>query len=73
MVWDTLYGVDIGLTPQPQMCAGQTVSADGLVWDFTLRDGLLFHDGTPVRGTGCCRLDPPLGAARYRSASVCSR
>ncbi|WP_158742882.1 ABC transporter substrate-binding protein [Acidisphaera sp. L21] len=50
MVYDTLYGVDIDLAPQPQMCAGSTVSPDGLVWDFTLRDGLLFHDGTPVRG-----------------------
>lgn len=50
MVYDTLYGVDINLTPRPQMCAGSSVSADGLVWDFTLREGLLFHDGTPVRG-----------------------
>jgi peptide/nickel transport system substrate-binding protein len=50
MVYDTLYGVDMNLTPQPQMCAGSSVSADGLVWDFTLREGLLFHDGTPVRG-----------------------
>ncbi len=53
MVWDTLYGVDLGLTPRPQMCAGETVSADGLVWDFTLRPGLLFHDGVPVRGADC--------------------
>ena len=50
MVYDTLYGVDLKLTPQPQMCAGSTVSSDGLTWDFTLREGLLFHDGTPVRG-----------------------
>jgi peptide/nickel transport system substrate-binding protein len=50
MVYDTLYGVDMKLVPQPQMCAGSTVSADGLVWDFTLREGLLFHDGAPVRG-----------------------
>ena len=53
MVYDTLYGVDIGLAPRPQMCAGSTVSDDGLTWDFTLRDGLLFHDGTPVRGADC--------------------
>ncbi|KAA2213829.1 ABC transporter substrate-binding protein [Teichococcus oryzae] len=50
MVWDTLYGVDIGLRPHPQMCAGHELSGDGLSWTFTLRDGLLFHDGEPVRG-----------------------
>ncbi|MDR3537474.1 MAG: ABC transporter substrate-binding protein [Acetobacteraceae bacterium] len=49
MVWDTLYGVDIGLTPHPQMCSGHEVSADRLTWTFTLRDGLLFHDGDKVR------------------------
>jgi peptide/nickel transport system substrate-binding protein len=49
MVWDTLYGVDIGLTPHPQMCAGHEVSHDGLNWRFTLRPGLLWHDGEKVR------------------------
>jgi peptide/nickel transport system substrate-binding protein len=53
MVWDTLYGIDNDLQAQPQMCAGQTVSDDGLTWDFTLRDGLFFHDGAPVRGIDC--------------------
>jgi peptide/nickel transport system substrate-binding protein len=50
MVYDTLYGVDLALAPQPQMCAGSTVSDDGLTWEFTLRPGLFFHDGIPVRG-----------------------
>jgi peptide/nickel transport system substrate-binding protein len=49
MVWDTLHGVDINLTPHPQMCAGHVVSDGGLTWTFTLRDGLLFHDGGKVR------------------------
>lgn len=49
MVWDTLYGVDIGLNPQPQMCQGHTVSDDQLTWTFTLRAGLHFHDMTAVR------------------------
>ena len=49
MVWDTPYGSDIALTPKPQMVAGDEVSADGLTWTFTLRDGLLFHDGERVR------------------------
>jgi peptide/nickel transport system substrate-binding protein len=48
MVWDTPYGVDIDLTPRPQMCSGHHLSDDGLIWTFTLRDGLLFHDGEPV-------------------------
>src|SRR5208282_5577670 len=30
MVWDTLYGLDAALQPQPQMCAGHEVSDDHL-------------------------------------------
>jgi peptide/nickel transport system substrate-binding protein len=53
MVWDTLYGLDIALQPHLQMCAGHEASDDGLTWRFTLRDGLTFHDGEPVRGSDC--------------------
>jgi len=53
MVWDTLYGIDNSLTARPQMCAGQETSSDELTWTFTLRDGLVFHDGVPVRGIDC--------------------
>jgi peptide/nickel transport system substrate-binding protein len=53
MVWDMLYGRDAGFTPQPQMVAGHELSADGLAWRFTLREGLVFHDGTPVRAQDC--------------------
>ena len=38
---------------RPQMCAGHEVSADGLTWTFTLRDGLTFHDGEPVQAKDC--------------------
>ena len=48
MVWDTLYGVDSALKPQRQMVENEQVSADGLQWTFRLREGLRFHDGTPV-------------------------
>ncbi|MCC6718167.1 MAG: ABC transporter substrate-binding protein [Acetobacteraceae bacterium] len=47
-VFDTLYGVDKEGNPHPQMLAGATLSSDGLTWEGTLRDGLKFHDGTPV-------------------------
>jgi peptide/nickel transport system substrate-binding protein len=53
LIYDTLYGVDTQLTPSPQMCAGHELSADGLAWRFTLRDGLKFHDGEPVRAIDC--------------------
>ena len=53
MVWDTLYGINDALIGQPQMCAGHEVSSDELTWTFTLRDGLKFTDGEPVRGVDC--------------------
>jgi len=53
MVWDTLYGVNEALQPQPQMVEGHEVSADGLIWRMRLRDGLKFHDGQPVRSADC--------------------
>ncbi len=48
-VYDTLYGVDAQQRPQPQMAEGHTVSDDKRVWRITLRPGLRFHDGEPVR------------------------
>ncbi len=50
MVFDTLFALDATGATQHQMLAGHTVDADQKVWTLTLRDGLLFHDGTPVRG-----------------------
>ena len=53
MVWDTLYGLTLDQQPRPQMCEGHTLSEDRRVWTFTLREGLLFHDGEPVRAVDC--------------------
>ena len=53
MVFDTLYGLDAAGQSHPQMCAGHEVSADGLTWVFTLRDGLMFHDGEKVLAKDC--------------------
>ncbi|HWL82278.1 MAG TPA: ABC transporter substrate-binding protein [Roseomonas sp.] len=50
MVFDTLYGSDQNYQPHPQMVAGHNVEDDGLTWVMTLREGLKFHDGEPVRG-----------------------
>ncbi len=48
LVYDTLFALDEAGVPQPQMLAGHSVDADGLGWTLTLRDGLRFHDNTPV-------------------------
>ena len=53
MVYDTLFGLDAQGRPQPQMAASAGVSDDGLVHTVTLRPGLKFHDGEPVRAADC--------------------
>ena len=53
MVFDTLFALDKDLKPQPQMVDKWTVSGDKLTWRFTLRDGLKWHDGQPVRAADC--------------------
>src|SRR5215472_3234726 len=53
LVYDTLYGLDDALRPQPQMVAGHVVEDDGRTWRMTLREGLLFHDNTPVLARDC--------------------
>ncbi|MFT3803302.1 MAG: ABC transporter substrate-binding protein [Burkholderiaceae bacterium] len=48
MIYDTLFAMDDKGEIKPQMVDKYTVSPDQLLWTFTLRDGLLFHDGKPV-------------------------
>lgn len=50
MIYDVLIAVDENFKPQPQM-ADWTISDDQKVYTLTLRDGLKFHDGTPVTAT----------------------
>ncbi|MFC7734260.1 ABC transporter substrate-binding protein [Roseomonas sp. GCM10028921] len=49
LIYDTLYAMNSRFEPQPQMAEGHEVLEDGLVYRIRLRDGLRFHDGTPVR------------------------
>ena len=48
MVYDTLFSWDADMVPRPQMVESWTKSDDRLLYTFTLRPGLLFHDNTPV-------------------------
>ena len=53
LVFDTLFALDKDFKPQPQMVDTWKVSDDKLAWTFTLRPGLKWHDGTPVRAADC--------------------
>jgi len=53
LVYDTLFAVNDRWEPQPQMVERWTRSPDGQDWTFTLRDGLAFHDGSPVTAEDC--------------------
>src|SRR4051812_25529153 len=52
MVYDTLVATDSNFKIQPQM-AEWKISDDKLTYTFTLRDGLKWHDGTPVTAEDC--------------------
>ena len=64
MIWDSLYSQTLMGEVRPQMVAGHEVSDDGRTWRFTLRGGLRFHDGAPVRAADCVASIRRWGARR---------
>lgn len=52
MVYDTLVAMDENFEVRPQM-ADWEISPDKLVYTFTLRDGLAWHDGASVTAEDC--------------------
>jgi peptide/nickel transport system substrate-binding protein len=53
MIYDTLFAMNEQGEIKPQMVDTYDVSADGLTYSFTLREGLLWHDGQPVTAEDC--------------------
>ncbi|MFL7871420.1 MAG: ABC transporter substrate-binding protein [Anaerolineales bacterium] len=47
MIYDTLVEEQGISNFQPGLAESWTVSDDGLVWTFKIREGVTFHDGTP--------------------------
>jgi peptide/nickel transport system substrate-binding protein len=47
MVWEPLVGLDDSLRPVPGLAENWSLSDDGRVWTFTLRQNVRFADGTP--------------------------
>ncbi|RUV30920.1 ABC transporter substrate-binding protein [Mesorhizobium sp. M5C.F.Ca.IN.020.32.2.1] len=52
-IYDTLFALDSKLLPRPQMVDKWGVSDDRKTYTFELRDGLGWHDGTPVTAADC--------------------
>src|SRR5580704_1141998 len=53
LIYDTLFALDANDKPQPQMVESFGPSDDQLNWTFKLRDGLKFHDSSPVTAADC--------------------
>src|SRR4051812_48391962 len=53
LIYDTLFAIDENNVVKPQMLDKYEVSADKMLWTFPLRDGLEWHDGTPVTAADC--------------------
>lgn len=53
MIYDTLVALDAGNKIRPQMVSNWEVSPDGKSYTFTLREGLKWHDGAPVKAEDC--------------------
>ena len=53
MIYDTLFAADEKGEIKPQMLEKYEVSSDKLTYTFTLRDGLVWHDGQPVTSEDC--------------------
>ncbi len=53
-----------GTMQAPSLAEAWSMSEDGLAWDFTLRDGVKFHNGEPVTAA-----DVKFSFERYRGAA----
>jgi peptide/nickel transport system substrate-binding protein len=50
LIYDYLYDVNASGELVPNLATEHTVSDDGLTYTFTLREGVTFHDGSPLTG-----------------------
>ncbi|MBB4232954.1 ABC transporter substrate-binding protein [Rhizobium mongolense] len=52
-IYDQLFALDSNFMPQPQMVGNWAISDDKRTYTFQLRDGLQWHDDTPVTASDC--------------------
>ena len=64
-VFETLYARDENARPVPDLATGVSVSADGITYVFTLRQGVKFHNGKDMTSS-----DVVASLERYRKAGA---
>jgi len=64
-IFETLYARDENARPVPDLATGVNVSADGLTYVFTLRQGVKFHNGKDMTPA-----DVVASLERYRKAGA---
>ena len=54
-IFQNLIGIKPGATDAvPELATEWTSSEDGLVWDFSIQEGVKFHDGTDLNAEAVC-------------------
>lgn len=68
-MYDSLVALDDERQPTPWLATEWAMSSDGLTYTFTLRDDVVFHDGTPFDAAAVCfnldRIKNPESASVY--------
>lgn len=64
-VYETLYGFDEKVNPMPILAQGVDISADGLTYNFKLRQGVKFHNGDEMKAS-----DVKASMERYRKVGA---
>lgn len=68
-LYDSLVVLDDSKQAQPWLAESWDVSEDGLTYTFTVRDDVVFHDGTPFNADSVCfnldRIKDPASASIY--------
>ena len=68
LLYEGLFRLDENLEPQLCLCAGYTYDAESWRYVFTLREGVVFSDGSPLTGREVkAALERAMDSDRYRS------
>ena len=65
LVFDRLVSVDESGQPQPALATSWEHDSDYRRWEFRLRAGVKFHDGTPFTASAIAETLKPIGGAAY--------